>query len=121
LIIHGGLFPVGAAASVKMRAADGRPLASITPETLSSTRVPLGAPPAAASTGPAWRYSTTAKGIALAHVSRAQWGEGSLVAPSNLQPDDLVLFDPGPLGPMHEGIYLGGGEFIQAPHTGEVV
>ena len=60
-------------------------------------------------------------GISLTHFTGAQWNEGLLVAPSDLQPGDLVFFDPGPLGPMHEGIYLGGGQFIQAPHTGDVV
>jgi cell wall-associated NlpC family hydrolase len=37
-----------------------------------------------------------------------------------LQPGDLVFFNTdAPLG--HEGMYLGGGEFIHAPHTGTVV
>jgi cell wall-associated NlpC family hydrolase len=60
-------------------------------------------------------------GIQLTHFTGAQWNQGLLVAPSDLQPGDLVFFDPGPLGPMHEGIYIGGGQFIQAPHTGDVV
>jgi hypothetical protein len=60
-------------------------------------------------------------GISLTHFTGAQWNEGLIVAPSDLQPGDLVFFDPGPLGPMHEGIYIGGGQFIQAPHTGDVV
>ena len=60
-------------------------------------------------------------GITLTHFTGAQWNEGALVAPSDLQPGDLVFFDPGPLGPMHEGIYIGGGQFIQAPHTGDIV
>jgi cell wall-associated NlpC family hydrolase len=60
-------------------------------------------------------------GISLTHFTGAQWNEGDIVAPSDLQPGDLVFFDPGPLGPMHEGIYIGGGQFIQAPHTGDVV
>ena len=60
-------------------------------------------------------------GITLTHFTGAQWNEGSIVALSDLQPGDLVFFDPGPLGPMHEGIYIGGGQFIQAPHTGDIV
>jgi cell wall-associated NlpC family hydrolase len=60
-------------------------------------------------------------GISLTHFTGTQWNEGLLVAPSDLQPGDLVFFDPGPLGPMHEGIYIGGGQFLQAPHTGDVV
>ena len=34
-----------------------------------------------------------------------------------LQPGDLVFFD----GLGHVGLYIGGGEFIHAPHTGDVV
>jgi cell wall-associated NlpC family hydrolase len=33
------------------------------------------------------------------------------------QPGDLVFFD----GLGHEGIYIGGGQFVHAPHTGDVV
>jgi cell wall-associated NlpC family hydrolase len=36
---------------------------------------------------------------------------------SQLQPGDLVFFD----GLGHVGIYVGGGTFIHAPHTGDVV
>ena len=38
-----------------------------------------------------------------------------------LQPGDLVFFEPSARGPQHEGMYIGGGRFIQAPHTGDVV
>ena len=34
---------------------------------------------------------------------------------------DLVFFHPGPSGPGHVGIYIGGGQFLHAPHTGDVV
>ena len=34
-----------------------------------------------------------------------------------LQPGDLVFFD----GLGHVGIYIGGGQFVHAPHTGDVV
>ena len=33
------------------------------------------------------------------------------------QPGDIVFFD----GLGHVGIYIGGGEFVHAPHTGTVV
>jgi cell wall-associated NlpC family hydrolase len=36
---------------------------------------------------------------------------------SQLQAGDLVFFD----GLGHVGIYVGGGNFIHAPHTGDVV
>jgi cell wall-associated NlpC family hydrolase len=56
-------------------------------------------------------------GVSLPHYTGAQWGVGVPVAYSDLQPGDLVFFD----GLGHVGIYIGGGEFIHAPHTGDVV
>jgi hypothetical protein len=60
-------------------------------------------------------------GVNLTHYTGAQWYEGARVPPSALQPGDLVFFEPSPRGPQHEGIYIGNGQFIQAPHTGDVV
>jgi cell wall-associated NlpC family hydrolase len=60
-------------------------------------------------------------GISLTHYTGAQWFEGAHVPPSQLEPGDLVFFEPTARGPQHEGIYIGDGRFIQAPHTGDVV
>ena len=56
-------------------------------------------------------------GVSLPHSSYAQYGYGSPVSRSQLQPGDLVFFD----GLGHVGIYVGGGSFIHAPHTGDHV
>jgi peptidoglycan DL-endopeptidase CwlO len=56
-------------------------------------------------------------GVALPHSSYAQFGMGTPVSMSQLQPGDLVFF----AGASHVGIYIGGGQFIHAPHTGDVV
>jgi peptidoglycan DL-endopeptidase CwlO len=56
-------------------------------------------------------------GVSLPHSSYAQYGMGAPVAMSQLQPGDLVFF----AGASHVGIYIGGGQFIHAPHTGDVV
>ena len=53
-------------------------------------------------------------GIALPHYSVAQFGLGRHVARTGLRPGDLVFFD----GLGHVGLYIGGGRFIHAPHTG---
>ena len=60
-------------------------------------------------------------GIGLPHFSGSQWYSGRRVAPDELAPGDLVFFDMGPNGPGHEGLYAGGGKFIEAPHTGAAV
>ena len=56
-------------------------------------------------------------GVSLPHSSYAQFGMGVPVSYGELQPGDLVFF----AGASHVGIYIGGGQFIHAPHTGDVV
>ena len=60
-------------------------------------------------------------GIHLTHYTGSQFYEGTRVPPSALRPGDLVFFEPSSRGPQHEGMYIGGGRFVQAPHTGDVV
>jgi NlpC/P60 family len=60
-------------------------------------------------------------GIQLTHYTGSQFYEGMRVPPSQLLPGDLLFFHPSAAGPQHEGIYIGGGRFIHAPHTGDVV
>jgi cell wall-associated NlpC family hydrolase len=57
-------------------------------------------------------------GISLGHFTGSQWGAGPHVSMSQLAPGDLVFFYP---GVSHVGLYMGGGLFIHAPHTGDVV
>jgi peptidoglycan DL-endopeptidase CwlO len=56
-------------------------------------------------------------GVSLPHNAAAQYGYGTPVDISQLQPGDLVFFN----GLGHNGIYIGGGQFIHSPHTGDVV
>jgi cell wall-associated NlpC family hydrolase len=60
-------------------------------------------------------------GISLTHFTGSQQYEGTPISRDRLQPGDLLFFDPGPRGPGHEGMYIGGGRFIEAPHTGHFV
>ena len=60
-------------------------------------------------------------GIRLPHYSGYQWYAGPRIPPDRLQPGDIVFFHPSANGPQHEGMYIGAGEFIHAPHTGDVV
>jgi cell wall-associated NlpC family hydrolase len=61
----------------------------------------------------AWR----AAGVNIPRVVPDQYAATRHVSKSDLQPGDLVYFDD--FG--HEGMYVGGGRFIHAPHTGSVV
>jgi peptidoglycan DL-endopeptidase CwlO len=56
-------------------------------------------------------------GVSLPHNAAMQYGHGTPVDRSQLQPGDLVFFN----GLGHAGIYIGGGQFIHSPHTGDVV
>jgi len=57
-------------------------------------------------------------GISLPHSSRAQINVGQRVSRSNLEPGDLVFFG----SPIHHvGMYIGGGQMIHAPSSGDVV
>jgi len=60
-------------------------------------------------------YAYRAAGISLPHLTGAQIGAGRRVGYADLQPGDLVFF------PGHEGMYIGNGQMVHAPHTGTVV
>ncbi len=56
-------------------------------------------------------------GVSLPHYTGSLWSSGAHVSRSDLAPGDLVFF----YNLDHVGIYIGGGVFIHAPHTGTVV
>jgi peptidoglycan DL-endopeptidase CwlO len=62
-------------------------------------------------------YSYAQVGVSLPHSSYAMWNDGAAVPRDQLAPGDLVFFD----GLGHVGLYIGGGLFVHAPHTGTVV
>ncbi len=61
-------------------------------------------------------------GIKLGHYTGFQYYEGRRVPRDQLEPGDLLFFHANSIGvPQHEGMYIGNGSFIHAPHTGDVV
>lgn len=64
------------------------------------------------------KYAYAAVGVSLSHFTGAQWNEGVRVPADQLLPGDLVFYRPD-LG--HMGMYIGGGQYIHAPQTGDVV
>jgi cell wall-associated NlpC family hydrolase len=62
-------------------------------------------------------YAYAQVGVSLPHHAASQYGMGSAVSRDALAPGDLVFFN----GLGHAGIYIGGGQFIHAPHSGDVV
>jgi cell wall-associated NlpC family hydrolase len=57
-------------------------------------------------------------GIKLPHYAASQYATTMHVDPSQLEPGDLVFFEPHSDGPGHVGLYLGNDLLIAAPHTG---
>jgi peptidoglycan DL-endopeptidase CwlO len=56
-------------------------------------------------------------GVSLPHHAASIWNYGTYVSRDQLEPGDLVFFN----GLSHMGLYIGGGQFVHAPHTGDVV
>jgi len=56
--------------------------------------------------------------VRIPRTSQTQWNTGRRIGINQLRPGDAVFFDMGPNGPGHVGMYIGGGRFIEAPHTG---
>jgi cell wall-associated NlpC family hydrolase len=67
------------------------------------------------------KYVYAQLGVPLPHYAASQYATTMHVDPSQLQPGDLVFFEPRADGPGHVGMYVGNGVFIEAPHTGDVV
>ena len=65
-------------------------------------------------------YVYSKVGVSLPHSSRAQYNCGVHISRNNLAPGDLVFFARGSRI-SHVGIYIGGGNFVHAPQTGDVV
>jgi cell wall-associated NlpC family hydrolase len=64
------------------------------------------------------RFVYAQVGVRLPHSSRLQINYGARVSRANLQPGDLLFF----YSPIHHvAIYLGNGNMVHAPHTGDVV
>lgn len=92
---------------------------------VATARAQLGKPYVWAAEGPGsfdcsglTLYAWRAAGVSLPHSSRMQIGVGRQVSRSQLQPGDLVFFG----SPIHHvGLYVGGGQMIHAPTSGDVV
>jgi cell wall-associated NlpC family hydrolase len=69
-------------------------------------------------------YAYAQEGVHLDHFTGSQWNEGAHLSRSQLRPGDLVFFAYDTSNPAtihHVGMYIGNGEMVQAPQTGENV
>jgi cell wall-associated NlpC family hydrolase len=68
-----------------------------------------------------WAYRQA--GVSIPRTSRSQYAGLPKVPLDQMQPGDLVFFANGssPSSIHHVGMYLGGGQMVHAPRTGDVV
>lgn len=93
---------------------------------IAYARAQLGKPYCYAGSGPACfdcsgltMQAWGAAGVSMPHYSGAQYSMFPHVPLNAMQPGDLVFWGPG--GSEHVGLYIGGGQMIAAPSTGDVV
>lgn len=92
---------------------------------VAAARAQLGKPYVWAADGPGsydcsglTMYAWAQAGVSLPHSSRMQISSGTRVARSELKPGDLVFYG----APIHHvAMYVGGGQVIHAPTSGDVV
>lgn len=95
---------------------------------LETAYTKLGLPYVWGATGPnsfdcsgftSWVYRQ--HGISISRTAQAQSQGGTAVDRANLQPGDLVFFGSSSSRITHVGIYVGNGQMVHAPQTGDVV
>lgn len=65
----------------------------------------------------AWRQA----GVSLPRTAQEQYDAIPHVSMSSIQPGDLVFWNDGTSSVQHVGMYVGNGDVVDAPHTGDVV
>ncbi|GAA4470978.1 hypothetical protein GCM10023094_00800 [Rhodococcus olei] len=66
-------------------------------------------------------YSATGDTLALPRTSETQWNIGTEIPMSEARPGDLLFGNWQSGGPGHVAIYIGNGQMVHAPQTGDVV
>ncbi|MGE7918522.1 NlpC/P60 family protein [Viridibacillus sp. NPDC093762] len=64
------------------------------------------------------QYVYRSEGISLPRTSSQQQNSGTRISPNDVQPGDLVFFGS---PAYHVGMYIGNGQWLHAPQTGDVV
>jgi cell wall-associated NlpC family hydrolase len=106
-------------------AADAPPPSSGAAAAVAEARAQIGKPYSYGSGGPnsfdcsgLTSYAWRAGGVSLPHSSGAQYSSTTHVSLSDIEPGDILFFGR----PIHHvGIYAGGGQMIEAPHSGTLV
>jgi cell wall-associated NlpC family hydrolase len=62
-------------------------------------------------------YAWAAAGVQLPHYVPSQYAATRHISIDQLQPGDIVYYN----GFEHDGLYIGNGQIVHAPHTGSYV
>ncbi|MEN3316298.1 MAG: peptidoglycan DL-endopeptidase CwlO [Acidimicrobiaceae bacterium] len=63
-------------------------------------------------------WSWAKAGVSLSHSAQSQYFETTRVPVSAMQPGDIIFFGASVSGIGHDAMYVGGGQMVEAPHTG---
>jgi cell wall-associated NlpC family hydrolase len=115
----------GSSSAAEAPAAAAAPASGVAGTVVATAMAQRGKPYVWAASGPGsfdcsglTQYAFRAAGISLPHSSKMQSQMGTAVSRANLQPGDLVFF----YSPVsHVGIYIGNGQMVHAPTSGDVV
>ncbi|CRK49566.1 NlpC/P60 family protein [Rhodococcus sp. RD6.2] len=66
-------------------------------------------------------YTATGDTLVLPRTSETQWNIGTEIAMADARPGDLLFGNWQSGGPGHVAIYIGNGQMVHAPQTGDVV
>jgi cell wall-associated NlpC family hydrolase len=123
--VTAGLPPVSSSPALVVNPAPNQTVA--VQRTIAYAKAQLGRPYRWAAAGPssfdcsgltmqAWARG----GKALPHYSVAQYAQSTPISMLDARPGDLLFWSSNgsPSGIHHVALYLGGGQFIEAPHTG---
>ena len=121
--------PRGTPTNPAVRVDHGEPISPNAGKVIALARTYLGTPYEWGAAGPKrfdcsgfaqWLWGKM--GVQLPRTTYEQVHAGQSVAKTDLRPGDLIFFDTeAQAGPDHEGIYIGHGQFIHSPHTGDVI
>ncbi len=117
----GGSVDASTSAAIQLPPTDGSIGAQAVSISMQYLGVPYvwgGASPSGFDCSGLTQYVYAQVGVSLTHYTGSQWNEGARVPYDQLIPGDLVFFRAD-LG--HMGMYIGGGQYINAPQTGDVV
>ena len=117
----GGSVDVGDGGAIELPPTDGSIGAQAVAAAMQYLGTPYvwgGASPGGFDCSGLTQYAYAQVGVSITHYTGSQWNEGVRVPADQLLPGDLVFFHSD-LG--HMGMYIGNGQMIHAPQTGDVV